>query len=108
MKASSTGLKIKVHLSKKEALKLRKQDLEGILNFKDYDGAKRQIPFTLKLTKDDKETIDVYHEPFNLYFGNAKNFSITLYPYHHENLLETGTCSDIFYVSGRVSVYLNN
>lgn len=104
MKASSRGLEIEIILTQDETLRLRKNQLTGMLSFSD-DSIKRKIPFTLLMLEQDNDNIKVDQIPNHVYFGNCDSFSITLYNNQYEQLLRTKSCGDRFISSGKVLIY---
>ncbi|MEK6841096.1 MAG: hypothetical protein AABW57_00775 [Nanoarchaeota archaeon] len=110
MKASSKGLEIIIQLARKESLDLGiKNELSGSLEFIELGNKlKREIPFKLKLLTNHREHMLVEHNPSNVYFGDAENFSITIYQNHYKKLLHNRLCTSKFYREGNISIYKNN
>ncbi len=105
MKAASIGLEIELSLSLQEINRLSNEQLGGILKFYEHNGTRRDIPFILNFSKEDKDSILVQSKP-GVYFGETDRFSITLYNHHYERLLEHKSCGDRFLGSeGKVIIY---
>ncbi|MCK5015749.1 MAG: hypothetical protein KAS32_01645 [Candidatus Peribacteraceae bacterium] len=98
MKASSKGLELSVKISHEELIKLESESLSGILRFIGYDEVERNIPMEItRSTTGQKELIEAYQDPGNVYFGDADNVGFSISSGFYDILMERSACDTRFY-----------
>jgi len=104
IKAYSTGLEIEV-LGKKEEFNF---PVETVLNFRDNQNLRREIPLIIKYNKNQKETIEYSQSPDNCYAGHTEQIIITINKEYKKDLFENGHNIERFMSSGKLEIKFND
>ena len=103
MKASSVGLEVFIEVSSEELDKLKTEPLGGNIKFMDNEGSpNRKIPFTITLSKKQREFLIVEQEPSYDYFGKASYVEFSISRDYYTELIENGSFGYRFSTGGKL------
>ncbi len=111
MKAYACGLETRIKLSEEQILKLEKESISGILNFREPLSAEQKeilILFELKYDKFQREDVNVEVIPEKTYFGDADKIFFSINEDYYQELREAGKAEEARFFSGvgKLNLYL--
>ncbi len=108
MKADSVGLEVYIEINPQELEELRKGSLDGLLNFRDNinPDAKREIPFSIEYSAEQREFLAVEQEPDNVYFGEANKIRFMINSEYYGSLITNKSFGARFSVGGKLMMKL--
>lgn len=109
MKADSCGLECIFEIDESELKALFHGGLDGILIFREVGGdGRREIPFSLKYNKKQKEDIEFSTNLPKTYFGDAESIEFVIGYYFYECLKEKRQYGNRFATGGKLDIRVSS
>lgn len=111
MRNYACGLETTIRLSEEQILKLEKESICGILNFREPLSTgqnERLMPFELNVIFSQRENVKVDVIPDKTYFGDADKIFFFINEEYYLELKETGKAEEarFFFGVGKLELYL--
>ena len=110
MKNYACGLETSIRLREEQILKLEKENIRGILHFREPLAVKKNetpIPFELNVIFSQREDVKAKVIPEKTYFGNANKILFSINEEYYQELKEIGKAEGarFFFGVGKLNLY---